>query len=78
MTSQKRRHRTRPRRLDTLPVKITNEEILADLLYPARSLWAAQPGSRGRKQATVEARLTAVDSGKLLAHASSTCLILDG
>ena len=33
---------------------------------------------RGRKQATVEARLTAVDSGKVLAHASSTCLILAG
>jgi hypothetical protein len=49
MTSQKRRNRTRPRRLDTPPVKITNEEILADLLYPARSLWAAQPSSRGRR-----------------------------
>jgi uncharacterized protein (TIGR00369 family) len=33
---------------------------------------------RGRKQATVEARLTAVDTGKLLATGTSTCLILDG
>jgi len=33
---------------------------------------------RGRRQATAEARLTAVDSGKLLAHATSTCLIIEG
>jgi uncharacterized protein (TIGR00369 family) len=32
---------------------------------------------RGRKQATVEARLTAVDSGKLLATGTSTCLIYE-
>ena len=31
---------------------------------------------RGRKQATVEAKLTAVDTGKLLATGTSTCLIL--
>ena len=31
----------------------------------------------GRRIATAEARLTARDSGKLLAHATSTCLILD-
>jgi uncharacterized protein (TIGR00369 family) len=32
---------------------------------------------RGRKQATVEARLTAVGSGKLLATGTSTCLIYE-
>ena len=31
---------------------------------------------RGRKQATVEARLTAADSGKLLATGTSTCMII--
>jgi uncharacterized protein (TIGR00369 family) len=33
---------------------------------------------RGRTQATAEARLVAADSGKLLASATSTCLILGG
>ncbi len=33
---------------------------------------------RGRKQATAEATLTAADTGKLLAHGSSTCMILGG
>lgn len=32
---------------------------------------------RGRKQATAEANLTAADSGKLLAHAVATCMILE-
>jgi uncharacterized protein (TIGR00369 family) len=32
----------------------------------------------GRKQATSEARLTAADSGKLLAHGQATCMILGG
>ena len=32
---------------------------------------------RGRKQATSEARLTAAESGKLLAHGTATCMILD-
>ena len=31
---------------------------------------------RGRRQATAEAKLIAVSSGKLLAHATSTCLVL--
>src|SRR5204863_9198416 len=31
---------------------------------------------RGRKQATAEAKLTAADSGKLLAHGVATCMIL--
>ena len=31
---------------------------------------------RGRKQATSEAKLTAADSGKLLAHGVATCMIL--
>lgn len=30
----------------------------------------------GRRQATAEARLTAADSGKLLAHGTATCMIL--
>jgi uncharacterized protein (TIGR00369 family) len=33
---------------------------------------------RGRRQATAEARLTAAESGKLLAHATGTCMILGG
>jgi uncharacterized protein (TIGR00369 family) len=31
---------------------------------------------RGRRQATAEARMTAADSGKLLAHGVATCMIL--
>lgn len=31
---------------------------------------------RGRRQATAEATLTAVDSGKVLAHGTSTCMVL--
>ena len=31
---------------------------------------------RGRRQATVEARLVAAETGKLLAHGTSTCMIL--
>lgn len=38
----------------------------------------AQVVHRGQKTATSEARLTAVDSGKLLATGTSTCLILEG
>jgi uncharacterized protein (TIGR00369 family) len=33
---------------------------------------------RGRRQATAEATLTAADTGKLLAHGTSTCMILGG
>ena len=33
---------------------------------------------KGRRQATAEANLTAADSGKLLAHGISTCMILGG
>jgi uncharacterized protein (TIGR00369 family) len=33
---------------------------------------------RGRRQATAEARLTDTGSGKLLAHATTTCLIIAG
>jgi uncharacterized protein (TIGR00369 family) len=32
---------------------------------------------RGRKQATAEAKLTAAESGKLLAHGVGTCMILE-
>lgn len=31
----------------------------------------------GRRQATAEARITAAESGKLLAHGTTTCMILD-
>lgn len=41
-----------------------------------RVLAEAEVVHRGRRQATVEARLTEAASGKLLAHATSTCLIL--
>jgi uncharacterized protein (TIGR00369 family) len=37
---------------------------------------AAEVAHRGRRQATAEARLTDVASGKLLAHATSTCLVM--
>ena len=33
---------------------------------------------KGRKQATAEARLTAADGGKLIAHGQATCMILGG
>jgi uncharacterized protein (TIGR00369 family) len=33
---------------------------------------------RGRRQATAEARLVAAETGKLLAHATGTCMILEG
>jgi len=33
---------------------------------------------RGRKQATAEAKLSAAESGKLLAHGVATCMILGG
>jgi uncharacterized protein (TIGR00369 family) len=39
-------------------------------------LCAAEVVHRGRRQATAEARLTAAESGKLLAHGMSTCMIL--
>jgi uncharacterized protein (TIGR00369 family) len=32
---------------------------------------------RGRRQATAEARLVAVETGKLLAHGTSTCMIME-
>jgi uncharacterized protein (TIGR00369 family) len=41
-----------------------------------RVLCAAEVVHRGRRQATAEARLTAGDGGKLLAHGISTCMIL--
>jgi uncharacterized protein (TIGR00369 family) len=31
---------------------------------------------RGRRQATADARLSAVESGKLLAHATATCMVI--
>jgi uncharacterized protein (TIGR00369 family) len=41
-----------------------------------RVLCEAEVLHRGRRQATAEARLTAADSGKLLAHGIATCMIL--
>jgi uncharacterized protein (TIGR00369 family) len=41
-----------------------------------RVLCAASVLYRGRRQATAEARLTAADSGELLAHGVATCMIL--
>jgi uncharacterized protein (TIGR00369 family) len=43
-----------------------------------RVLCAASVLYRGRKQATAEARLTAAESGKLLAHGVATCMVLGG
>jgi uncharacterized protein (TIGR00369 family) len=39
---------------------------------------AADVVHRGRRQATAEARLTAEADGKLLAHGTSTCLVIAG
>jgi uncharacterized protein (TIGR00369 family) len=39
---------------------------------------SAEVVHRGRRQATAEGRLTAADDGKLLAHATSTCLVIPG
>jgi uncharacterized protein (TIGR00369 family) len=41
-----------------------------------RVVCTAEVVHRGRRQATAEARLTAADSGKLLAHGTTTCMIL--
>jgi uncharacterized protein (TIGR00369 family) len=43
-----------------------------------RVLCTGEVTYRGRKQATAEARLTAEDSGKLLASGTSTLMIFDG
>lgn len=43
----------------------------------AAALAGANVLYRGRRQATVEANLTAAESGKLLAHGTSTCMLLE-
>ena len=43
-----------------------------------RVLCEAEVLYRGRRQATAEATLRAADTGKLLAHGTSTCMILGG
>jgi uncharacterized protein (TIGR00369 family) len=43
-----------------------------------RVLCTASVLYRGRRQATAEATLAAADSGKLLAHGSTTCMVLGG
>jgi hypothetical protein len=50
MTSVRRRNRRETQWLEVPRVRISNEEILADLLYPARSSWALQPRRRGRRR----------------------------
>jgi uncharacterized protein (TIGR00369 family) len=69
----------------TLPegVAYTTQTLEVKFLRPitrdtGRVRAEAEVVHRGRKQATVDARLTAVDTGKLLATGTSTCLILDG
>jgi uncharacterized protein (TIGR00369 family) len=69
----------------TLPVGLgyTSLGLEAKFVRPitrdtGRVLCEASVLYRGRKQATAEARLTAADSGKLLAHGSATCMILGG
>ena len=42
----------------------------------ARVRASAEVVHRGRRQATAEARLTEVETGKLLAHATTTCLVM--
>ncbi len=42
---------------------------------PVRAV--AEVAHRGRRQQTAEARLTAIESGKLLAHGSTTCMIIE-
>jgi uncharacterized protein (TIGR00369 family) len=56
----------------TLEVKLVRP-ILSDT---GRVRAEAEVVHRGRRQATAEAKLFAVDTGKLLATASSTCMIL--
>jgi uncharacterized protein (TIGR00369 family) len=41
-----------------------------------RVLCEASVVHRGRRQATAEAKMTALESGKLLAHGAATCMIL--
>jgi uncharacterized protein (TIGR00369 family) len=69
----------------TLPVGVgyTSLGLEAKFVRPitrdtGRVLCEAKVLYRGRKQATAEATLTAADSGKLLAHGTSTLMILGG
>jgi uncharacterized protein (TIGR00369 family) len=69
----------------TLPagVAYTSLGIEAKFVRPitrdtGRVLCEASVLYRGRRQATAEANLTAAETGKLLAHGTSTCMILGG
>ena len=69
----------------TLPVGVgyTSLGLEAKFVRPisrdtGRVLCEASVLYRGRKQATAEAKLTAAQSGKLLAHGIATCMILSG
>jgi len=67
----------------TLPAGVAYTSLGLEVKYvrpitrdSGRVLCEADVLYRGRKQATAEARLTAAESGKLLAHGSATCMIL--
>jgi uncharacterized protein (TIGR00369 family) len=69
----------------TLPAGVgyTSLSLEAKFVRPisrdtGRVLCEASVLYRGRKQATAEAKLTAAESGKLLAHGVATCMILGG
>jgi uncharacterized protein (TIGR00369 family) len=68
----------------TLPAGIAYTSLGLEAKYvrpitrdTGRVLCAANVLYRGRKQATAEANLTAAESGKLLAHGTSTCMLLE-
>jgi uncharacterized protein (TIGR00369 family) len=69
----------------TLPagVAYTSLGVEAKFVRPitrdtGRVLCEANVVYRGRRQGTAEANLTAAETGKLLAHGTSTCMILGG
>jgi uncharacterized protein (TIGR00369 family) len=69
----------------TLPAGIAYTSLGLEVKYvrpitrdTGRVLCEAKVLYRGRKQATAEAQLTAAESGKLLAHGSTTCMIFGG
>jgi uncharacterized protein (TIGR00369 family) len=69
----------------TLPAGVAYTSLGLEVKYvrpisrdSGRVLCEASVLYRGRKQATAEAKLSAADSGKLLAHGVATCMILGG
>jgi len=68
----------------TLPAGVAYTSLGLEVKYvrpvtrdTGRVLCEANVLYRGRKQATAEANLTAAESGKLLAHGTSTCMLLE-